>query len=110
MLRVVVCLIVVNIIKTNEVIRKEYLPICENFSVKVYKLTDPGCCKSYNSTQVIYPVDPSLQTKVSCFNIIDMNKFKLKSFKSLYFSLKLFSEVCLLMLFSVMFSINVLLF
>ena len=57
MLRLVVCLIVLNFIKANEVIRKQYLPLCENFPVKAYKLTDPGPCKSSNSTQVIYPVD-----------------------------------------------------
>ena len=57
MFRVVICLIVVHIIKADEVIRKQFLPLCENIPVKAYKLTDPGPCKSSNSTQEIFPVD-----------------------------------------------------
>ena len=57
MFRVVVCLILVHSIKADEVIRKQYLPLCENFPVKAYKLTDPGPCKSYNATQIVSPVD-----------------------------------------------------
>ena len=33
------------------------MPLCKNFPVEAYKLTDPGPCESSNSTQVIYPVD-----------------------------------------------------
>ena len=57
MLIVLSVLFAFNFLNAEKVVRKQFLPLCENIPVKSFMLRDPGPCMSENATKTIYPID-----------------------------------------------------